>query len=183
MENVRIRSVLLKLGEHHHLFRHAKNNSKLSNPQLTTLYSLSQICPGRGSTTPRHLRIYANRSTIVDFDEAESEAVKPHFNISLLEGETGVVEYPLRVAAFTSVHALSLFFVSQKRPLRSITLSPILHRHYLLLPPFLSQLRITNLSPERCCGRRAVKNILSRFSRRHAVYKERSQFQTGSACS
>jgi len=78
MQNVRIRSVLLKLG--------------------------------RGSTTPRHLRIYANHSTIVDFAEAESESVKPHLNISLLEGETGVVEYPLRVAAFTSVHALSLFF-------------------------------------------------------------------------
>jgi len=76
MQNVRIRSVLLKLG--------------------------------RGSTTPRHLRIYANHSTIVDFAEAES--ANSHLNISLLEGETGVIEYPLRVAAFTSVHALSLFF-------------------------------------------------------------------------
>jgi hypothetical protein len=76
LQNVRIRSVLLKLG--------------------------------RGSTTPRHLRIYANHPNIVDFAEAES--IRPHVDISLLEGETGVVEYPLRVAAFTSVHALSMFF-------------------------------------------------------------------------
>ncbi|CAA7269990.1 unnamed protein product [Cyclocybe aegerita] len=75
-ENVRIKSVLLKLG--------------------------------RGEVTPRHLRIYANRSNIVDFSEAET--LKPHVNISLLEGETGVVEYPMRVAAFASVHSLSLFF-------------------------------------------------------------------------
>ena len=41
------------------------------------------------------------------------ENTKPHLNISLLEGDTGAVEYPLRVAAFTSVHALSLYFVSR----------------------------------------------------------------------
>ncbi|KAF9474433.1 DUF1000-domain-containing protein [Pholiota conissans] len=75
-ENVRIKSILLKLG--------------------------------RGETTPRHLRIYANHSTIVDFGEAET--TKPQLNISILEGETGVVEYPMRVASFTSVHSLSLFF-------------------------------------------------------------------------
>ncbi|TFK38012.1 galactose-binding domain-like protein [Crucibulum laeve] len=75
-QNVRVKSLLLKLG--------------------------------RGEVTPRHLRIYANHPTIVDFAEAEN--TKPQLNISLLEGETGVVEYPLRVAAFTSVHSLSLFF-------------------------------------------------------------------------
>ena len=32
--------------------------------------------------------------------------------MSLLEGETGVVEYPLRSASFASIHSLSLFFVS-----------------------------------------------------------------------
>ena len=64
---------------------------------------------GRGEVTPRHLRIYANHPTIVDF--ADAEATKPHLNMSLLEGETGVVEYPLRVAAFTSITSLSLFFV------------------------------------------------------------------------
>ncbi|KAK0238264.1 DUF1000-domain-containing protein [Armillaria nabsnona] len=77
-QNVKIKSVLLKLGE--------------------------------GESTPRHLRIYANHPTIVDFADAEN--TKPQVNISLLEGETGVTEYPLRVAAFTSITSLSLFFVS-----------------------------------------------------------------------
>ncbi|KAF8911271.1 galactose-binding domain-like protein [Mucidula mucida] len=54
---------------------------------------------GRGETTPRHLRIYANHPTIVDFSDADN--TKP---------QTGVTEYPLRVAAFTSITSLSLFF-------------------------------------------------------------------------
>ncbi|KAL5499061.1 hypothetical protein ACEPAH_1579 [Sanghuangporus vaninii] len=76
IQNVRVRSILLKLG--------------------------------RGDLTPRHLRIYANHSYIVDF--AEAETTKPQLNISLLEGETGVAEYPLRAAAFANVHSLSLHF-------------------------------------------------------------------------
>ncbi|EJC99353.1 DUF1000-domain-containing protein [Fomitiporia mediterranea MF3/22] len=75
-QNVRVRSILLKLG--------------------------------RGELTPRHLRIYANHTNIVDFAEAES--TKPQLNISLQEGETGVVEYPLRAAVFANVHSLSLHF-------------------------------------------------------------------------
>ncbi|KAJ7927603.1 galactose-binding domain-like protein [Mycena leptocephala] len=75
-QNVRLKSILLKLG--------------------------------RGESTPRHLRIYANYPTIVDFADAENTT--PQLNISLLEGETGVVEYPFRVAAFTSITSLSLFF-------------------------------------------------------------------------
>ncbi|KZT03774.1 DUF1000-domain-containing protein [Laetiporus sulphureus 93-53] len=75
-QNVRVRSVLLKVG--------------------------------RGELTPRHLRIYANHTTIVDF--AEAEELSPELNISLLEGEVGVTEYPLRSAAFASIHSLSLFF-------------------------------------------------------------------------
>ncbi|PPQ72599.1 hypothetical protein CVT24_005121 [Panaeolus cyanescens] len=63
---------------------------------------------GRGEVAPRQLKIFANRPTIVDFSEAET--LKPNLNISLLEGETTVVEYPMRVAAFASVHSLSLFF-------------------------------------------------------------------------
>lgn len=70
---------------------------------------------GRGETTPRQLRVYANHPTIIDFADAES--TNPQLNISLLEGETGVAEYPLRVAAFTSIHALSLFFVRGTIPL------------------------------------------------------------------
>ncbi|KAL5480979.1 hypothetical protein ACEPAI_9920 [Sanghuangporus weigelae] len=76
IQNVRVRSILLKLG--------------------------------RGELTPRHLRIYANHPNIVDF--AEAETTKPQLNISLLEGETGVAEYPLRAAAFANVHSLSLHF-------------------------------------------------------------------------
>ncbi|KAM5537662.1 hypothetical protein V8D89_008740 [Ganoderma adspersum] len=75
-QNVRLRSVLLKLG--------------------------------RGEVTPRRMRIYANRPNIVDFSEAED--VTPHLDIALLEGESGVTEYPLRTASFANVHSLSLFF-------------------------------------------------------------------------
>ncbi|KAF9441752.1 DUF1000-domain-containing protein [Macrolepiota fuliginosa MF-IS2] len=75
-ENVRLRSIVLKLG--------------------------------RGELAPRHLRIFANHSTIIDF--ADAETTKSQLDISLLEGEAGIVEYPLRVAAFASVHSLSLFF-------------------------------------------------------------------------
>ncbi|KAK7044698.1 DUF1000-domain-containing protein [Favolaschia claudopus] len=75
-QNVRLKSILLKLG--------------------------------RGEVTPRHMRIYANYPTIVDFADAENTT--PQLNISLLEGETGVVEYPLRVAAFANITSLSIFF-------------------------------------------------------------------------
>ncbi|ETW78004.1 hypothetical protein HETIRDRAFT_325322 [Heterobasidion irregulare TC 32-1] len=75
-ENVRVRSLFLKLG--------------------------------RGEVAPRQLRIYANHPNIIDFSEAEEN--KPLLNISLLEGETTVIEYPLRVAAFSSINSLSLFF-------------------------------------------------------------------------
>jgi len=75
-QNVRVRSILLKLG--------------------------------RGESTPRHLRIYANHPNIIDF--ADAETTTPQLNISLLEGEVGVIEYPLRVAAFASINSLSLFF-------------------------------------------------------------------------
>lgn len=69
----------------------------------------SRYCIGRGDVTPRRLRIYANRATIIDFSEADD--VQPSLNISLLEGETSVTEYPLRMAAFSSINSLSLFFV------------------------------------------------------------------------
>jgi hypothetical protein len=53
--------------------------------------------------------MYANRPNIIDFSEADD--VQPSLNISLLEGETGVTEYPLRMAAFSNINSLSLFFV------------------------------------------------------------------------
>ena len=68
---------------------------------------------GRGEVNPRRLRIYANRANIIDFSEAED--VQPSLNISLLEGETSVAEYPLRMAAFSSITSLSLFFVREPK--------------------------------------------------------------------
>ena len=65
---------------------------------------------GRGELSPRRLRIYANRTNIIDFSEVEDAT--PQLNLSLLEGETGVTEYPLRTASFANIHSLSLFFVS-----------------------------------------------------------------------
>lgn len=53
--------------------------------------------------------MYANHLNIIDF--ADAEATRPQLDINLLEGETGVVEYPMRSSAFASVHSLSLFFV------------------------------------------------------------------------
>jgi len=63
---------------------------------------------GRGESAPQQLNIYANHHTIVDFADAES--MTPQSGISLRTGETGVVEYPLRVATLASVTSLSLFF-------------------------------------------------------------------------
>ncbi|KAF8587191.1 DUF1000-domain-containing protein [Ramaria rubella] len=75
-QNVRVRSVLLKLG--------------------------------RGESTPLRLRIYANHPSIIDFADADS--TRPQLDMSLLDGQIGVTEYPLRIAAFANINALSLFF-------------------------------------------------------------------------
>ena len=96
-ENVRVRSLFLKLGMQHSVMA-------LDSPCNNT------ISQGRGEVAPRQLRIYANHPNIIDFSEAEES--KPLLNISLLEGEATVIEYPLRVAAFSSINSLSLFFVS-----------------------------------------------------------------------
>lgn len=72
---------------------------------------MSTIASGRGELTPSHLRIYANHPQIIDF--ADADTTKPHLDISLLPGESGVTEYPLRVAAFANINSLSLFFVSR----------------------------------------------------------------------
>jgi hypothetical protein len=65
---------------------------------------------GRGELAPTHLRIYANHTAIVDFSDAQ--AFSPQMNISLLDGQDGVTEYPVRVPSFATVTSLSLFFVS-----------------------------------------------------------------------
>lgn len=86
-----------------------------SNSVSLREYSIGHIlieflCLGRGELTPRHLRIFANHPNVVDFSDAET--LRPNLDISLLEGETTVTEYPLRAASFTNVHSLSLHFVS-----------------------------------------------------------------------
>jgi hypothetical protein len=68
------------------------------------------LSAGRGELAPCHLRIYANHAAIVDFEDAE--VTKPQLDITLQEGEAGVIEYPLNTPAFANVHALSVFFVS-----------------------------------------------------------------------
>ena len=73
----------------------------------------------RGETCPQRLRIYANRPSGVDF--ADAETFEPHLDMSILEGDASVTEYPLRVAAFANVSSLTLFFVSHR---------PVLHPSY-----------------------------------------------------
>lgn len=79
---------------------------------------------GRGEVTPRRLRVYANRANIIDFSEVEE--AQPSLNISLLEGEIGVTEYPLRMAAFSSINSLSLFFVRDPRKYLVISFDSVL---------------------------------------------------------
>ncbi|KAF8342759.1 PITH domain-containing protein [Cantharellus anzutake] len=71
--------------------------------------------PARGETCPQRLRIYANQPSGVDFADAEN--IKPHLDMSILEGDTGVTEYPLKVAAFTNVSSLTLFFATHPFPI------------------------------------------------------------------
>ncbi|PVF93669.1 DUF1000-domain-containing protein [Serendipita vermifera] len=63
---------------------------------------------GHGEMSPQRLRLYLNQPSGVGFDEAES--LKPHLDIALLQGQSSVTEYPLRVAAFSNVFSISLFF-------------------------------------------------------------------------
>ncbi|CAE6420545.1 hypothetical protein RSOLAG22IIIB_02541 [Rhizoctonia solani] len=65
------------------------------------------IKTARGDAQPRRLRVYANHPTGLDF--AEVESTRPQLDIALLEGEGGVVEYPVKTATFTNVSALTLF--------------------------------------------------------------------------
>ncbi|KIM24770.1 hypothetical protein M408DRAFT_331600 [Serendipita vermifera MAFF 305830] len=75
-QNVRLRSVLLKLGH--------------------------------GEWAPQRLRLYVNHPSGVGFDEADS--LRTQLDIALLQGQSNVTEYPLRVAAFSNVFSISLFF-------------------------------------------------------------------------
>ncbi|CEL57487.1 PITH domain-containing protein CG6153 OS=Drosophila melanogaster GN=CG6153 PE=2 SV=1 [Rhizoctonia solani AG-1 IB] len=65
------------------------------------------IKTARGEAQPRRLRVYANHPAGLDFAEAES--TRPQQDISLLEGEGGVVEYPVKAATFANIISLTMF--------------------------------------------------------------------------
>lgn len=133
VENVRIDSLHLKLGELH---------------SYSTLYDFdvsNPLCQATGEFCPTHLRVYANRPNIVDFSEAES--LTPNLDITLRQGETGIVDYPLRAAAgkFSNVYSLSLFFVSCP------------------LPFSIEGHKLNDLAKERFCRRRLKPDLLYRL--------------------
>ena len=103
------------------------------------------LSAGRGELTPRHLRIYANHAAIIDFEDAE--VTKPQLDVTLQEGEVGVIEYPLNTPAFANVHALSVFFVS--------TITKLVERQSYV---FVS---------ERSCRRRSDAIVLYRLQGGH----------------
>ena len=152
-QNVRLKAILLKIGEFLPSDVHCRalNHSK-----------------GRGDNTPRHLRIYTNHSTIVDFQDAETTT--PQLNISLLEGEARVVEYPLRIAAFASITSISLFFV---RP-------PLLSLRTATNDVCISSRPRAKLSAERSQGcttsvSRAMRGHLIKIPTRSSTYQLRTR--------
>lgn len=65
--------------------------------------------PPTGDGRPGHCSCWVNRQDGVDL--ADVEDVKPEQEFELLEGEPGAVEYPVRIARFSSVSCLTLHFV------------------------------------------------------------------------
>ena len=65
-----------------------------------------------------NLPSFAASECSAGIDFADTENTKAQTDITLLDGQEGVTEYPLRVAAFANIFALSLFFVR-----RSLALS------------------------------------------------------------
>lgn len=139
--NVRIKSVLLKLG--------------MSRVKYAKRHDIDSRLTGRGDLTPQRMRIYANRANIVDFSDVDD--IQPSLDISLLEGETGVTEYPLRAATFASINSLSLFFVSILQiPHNSAPLMGPSHRVILWAKKALGYtISVSRVKPERY-GRRAA---------------------------
>jgi len=101
VENVRVRSLLLKLGV---CERDFALDSLIDREWLTRVRSL-WCQPGRGEVTPQRLRVYINSPPSSDFSDLED--MKPHLDVALQNGEAGVVEYPLRAPALC-VSLLSL---------------------------------------------------------------------------
>ena len=97
------------------------------------------------------MRVHANRVNIVGFSDVGD--IQPSIDIPLLEGETGVSEYPLRGATFASINSLSLLFVSvPKLPPPSDTLQRVILWAKKTLGYATS---VSNVKPERY-GRRAA---------------------------
>jgi hypothetical protein len=124
-QQVKIRSMLIKPG----------TLPVLSSPTVL-IHNYHHIL-GHTDLRPTRLKVYANTPTIVDFSDAETR--RPHLDIALLE-ETGVVEYPLRVAApvFSGVWSLSVFLVGSYPHLNlsSFSVLPSFTVHLISTPDF-----------------------------------------------
>jgi hypothetical protein len=126
------------------------------------------------------MRIYANRANIVDFSDVDSN--QPSIDISLLEGETGVTEYPLRAATFASINSLSIFFVSVLKK-KSLIMPPngLLHRVILWAkktPGYTTS--VSRVKPERY-GKRAAANstyLLQQASTPSLIDYERKELRS-----
>ena len=58
-------------------------------------------------------KIWVNRVDPPNIEEAEEDFVKPDQEFQLLEGERECVEYPVRVARFSSVSNMTIYLVSR----------------------------------------------------------------------
>lgn len=106
------RAVIKSWGEREDISQSAKSNVDdqliifipfAENVRINTLL----IKHAGGELAPKRLRIYVNRPDIVGFDEADD--IRPHLDFALESG-VALTPYPVRSAAFASVHSLSLFF-------------------------------------------------------------------------
>ena len=59
-----------------------------------------------------NVKVWANRVDSPSLDEAEDGSMKPDQEFRLLDGERACVEYPVRVARFSSVSTITLYLVS-----------------------------------------------------------------------
>ncbi len=79
---------------------------------------------GRGNVVPRKLQISTNQPTVIDFGDEKAGVTRPHVDIALLEGESGVFEYPLR-AVVVRVYVIFRF----SSCIRIFSLPPSLSGH------------------------------------------------------
>jgi len=84
------------------------------NVQFNELVRVKQIMisvPPSGDR-PQRCRIWVNRPNGVDLDEVDE--MPPEQDFELLEGESGAIDYPVKIAKFSNVSTLSLFFSSHR---------------------------------------------------------------------